>query len=172
MSSDSWISRMKEQRKQKQEMKMKEKFSFLTNIIAKNEKDTNEKIQALYESIEKSKSEIIQGLLTVDKSIQVLDNNVKKLQSDIGESKIIAQENIEELKKCLMENSGSMKETIQSVIVKIKQINKDGLERGKQLEDVLLTKSEIITSEIEDVKSLVQLLAVNELVDEIDISPI
>ena len=92
MSSDSWISRMKEKRKQKQEMKMKEKFSFLTNIIAKNEKDTNEKIQALYESIEKSKSEIIQGLLTVDKSIQVLDNNVKKLQSDIGESKIIAQE--------------------------------------------------------------------------------
>lgn len=170
MRSDSWISRMKEKRKQKQEMKMKQKFSFLTDIIAENEKSTNEKIQALYESVEKSKSEIIHELLNVNESIQVLDNNLKKLQSDIGESKLIAQENIEEFKNRLMENSGNIKETISSVIAKVEQIDKAGLEREKHLGDVLLTKSEMITSEIEDIKSLVKLLAINELVDEIDIS--
>ena len=141
---------------------MKQKFSFLTDIIAEKVKDTNEKIQALYECVEKSKSEIIQELLTVNESIQVLDNNVKKLQSDIGESKIIAQENIEEFKNRLMENSGDIKETIRSVIAKVEQIDKAGLEREKQLKDVLLTKSEIITSEIECVKSLIQLLTANE----------
>ena len=169
MSSESWISRMKDKRKQKQEMKMKQSFSFLTDIIAKNEKNTNEKVQALYECVEKSKYEIIQELLTVNESIQKLVNNVKQLQSDLGESKTIAQENIEELKKKHMENSGEIIETIRSVIAKVEQIDKAGLEKEKQLEDVLLTKSEMITSGIEDVKSLVQLLAVNELVDEIDI---
>lgn len=166
MRSDSWISRMKEKRKQKQEMKMKQKFSFLTDIIAENEKST----KALYEFVEKSKSEIIHELLNVNKSIQVLDNNLKKLQSDIGESKLIAQENIEEFKNRLMENSGDIKETIRSVIEKVEQIDKAGLEREKQFGDMLLTKSEMITSEIEDIKSLVKLLAINELVGEIDIS--
>lgn len=172
MSSDSWISGVKEKRKQKQKIKLIQKFSFLTDIIAKNEKNTNEKIQEFYECVEKNKSDIIQELLTVNESIQVLDNNVKKLQSDIGDSKTIEQENIEELKNCLMENSGAIKETIRSTIAKVEQIDKAGLEREKQLEDILLTKSEMITFGIEDVKSLVQLLAVNELVDEIDISAI
>lgn len=170
MSSDSWISKIKGKRKKNQEMKMKQKFSFLTDIIAENENNRNEKIQALYECVEKSKSEIIQEILTVNESIQVLDNNLKKLQSDIGESKIISQENIEQFKNHLIENSGDIKETICSVIAKVEQIDKAGFEREKQLEDVLLTKSEMITSEIEDVKSLIQLLAVNELVDEIDIA--
>ncbi|MDD3140567.1 MAG: hypothetical protein PHX08_16580 [Lachnospiraceae bacterium] len=151
---------------------MKQKFLFLTDIIAVNEKNTNEKIQALYDCVKKSKSEIIQELLTVNESIQVLENNVKKLQSDIGESKTIAQENIEELKNRLMENNDDIKEAIRSVIAKVEETDKAGLEREKQLEDVLLTKSEIITSGIEDAKSLVQLLAVNALVDEIDISAI
>lgn len=151
---------------------MKRKFSFLSDIIAEKQKDTNEKIQTLYECVEKSKSEIIQELLTVNESIQVLDNNVKRLQLDIGESKIIAQENIEELKNRLIKNGGYIKESIRAVIAKVEQIDKAGLEREKQLEEVLRTKSEIITSGIEDVKSLVQLLAVNELVDEIDISTI
>jgi hypothetical protein len=159
---------MKEKRKQKQEMKIKQKFSFLTDIIAENEKNTDEKIQALYECVEKNKSEIIQKLLTVNESIQVLDNNVKKLQSDIGESKTIAEENIEKLKNCLMENGSNVKETIRSVIAKVEQIDKAGFEREKQLEDVLLTKSEMITSRIEDVKSLVQLLAVNESIQVLD----
>ena len=172
MSSDSWIIGMKEKRKQKQKMKLIQKFSFLTDIVAKNETNTKKKIQALYECVEKSKSEIIQELMTVNESIQVLDNNVKKLQSDICDSKTIEKENNEELKNCLMENSGNIKETIRSTIAKLEQIDKEGLKRDKQLKDDLLTKSEMITSDIEDVKSLVQLLAVNELVDEIDISAI
>jgi hypothetical protein len=43
---------------------MKQKLSFLTDIIAKNEKNSNEKIQVLYECVEKSKSKIIQELVT------------------------------------------------------------------------------------------------------------
>ena len=38
---------------------------------------------------------------------------------------------MEELKNCLMENSGAIKETIRSTIAKVEQIDKAGLEREK-----------------------------------------
>lgn len=167
-----WISRMKEKRKQKKEIKMKQKFSFIIDLLAESENNVNERIQALFECVKKSKAEIIQELLTVNDSIKLLDNNMKKLQADIAESKTIAQENIEELKKCFINNNGDIKESIHSIIEKVDQINKAGLEREKQVENILLTKSEMVISAIDDIKSLVQLLAVNELVDEIDFSAI
>ncbi|EYE89101.1 hypothetical protein Q428_04650 [Fervidicella metallireducens AeB] len=167
-----WILRIKEKRKQKQEIKIKQKFSFLIDIIVENKKSTDQKIQALYECVQNNKAGIIHELVAVNESIKKIDNNIKKLQLDINDDKTISQENIQELKKLFVENSIDIKETINSVIAKVEQINKTWLEREKQLENNLLIKSEMITSRIEDVKMLIKLLAVNELIDQIDIAAI
>lgn len=165
----SLILKMKEKMKKKQEIKMKKKFAFLTDILIEKDNDTNEKIKVLYEFVEKNRSEVIDKLVTFNELIQLLDNNVQKLQLEIDESKIIRETNVKEFKNYFMENNSKIKETSDSFIKKLNKINKDGLEREKHLENILFTKSEIIISEINDIKSLVKLLAVNELVDEIDI---
>lgn len=165
----SLILKMKEKMKKKQEIKMKKKFAFLTDRLIEKDNDTNEKIKALYEFVEKNRSEVIDKLVTFNEVIQLLDNNVQKLQLEIDESKIIRETNVKEFKNYFMENNSKIKETSDSFIKKLNKINKDGLEREKHLENILFTKSEIIISEINDIKSLVKLLAVNELVDEIDI---
>ena len=73
---------------------------------------------------------------------------------DIGENRIIGQESKDDMK---------------FAIKKLEQIDKLVLESEKQLAVILLKKSESVSSSIEDVKSLVKLLAVNELMDSIDI---
>lgn len=169
MNTDGWIVKLKKKRQQKHEMKLKQKFSFLLDIIYENERKNNDKLQELIDNVKKSKVEIIQELSTINESIQSMDGDIKRVQHEVNDSKKNAQDNIEELHNQLIENIGVVKEIIYSAIAKIDRIDKNDLEGRKQLEGILHTKSELITSGIEDVKSLVQLLAVNELMDEIDI---
>lgn len=169
MGFNNWIEVIKDEMKQKQETRMKQKYLFLTDAIAESEKRTNEKIQALYECVEKNRLDIAQELLNVSQFIQVLDNNLKKMQLEMDESETIVHNEIEKIQNCVTENIADMKETISSIIAKLEQVSKDEFERDKQIETSILLKSQVITSEIENVKSLIQLLAVNELIDEIDV---
>lgn len=157
MDSYNWILSTIEKIKQKKAIKIEQKFSFLTDIISEKEKKINGKIEGLYEAIDKNKSEIINELSIVNKSIELIDNNIKKLQLDIGENRIIEEDRKEDMK---------------FAIKKLEQIDKSVLESEKQLAVILLKKSDYLASSVEDVKSLVKLLAVNELVDSIDISAI
>lgn len=145
---------MNESRNLRQEMKLKQKWTFLTDILDENKKDTDEKISTLSESIEKNKSDILQELSVMNDSIKLLNENVQKLQVVLDENKTLSQENTEKVYNSVTESGSSLKELIQAMVDKIKLSEEAGLEREKQLKGTLLTKNAIITAGIESIKSL------------------
>ena len=67
-----------------------------------------------------------------------------------------------------MESDNENREVLQGLAAKLEKANADILDAQKNTESALNSKSEAVILNIEEVKNLIQLLAVNELLDEIN----
>ena len=67
-----------------------------------------------------------------------------------------------------VESDNENREVLQGLAAKLEKANADILEAQKNAESALNSKSEAVILNIEEVKTLIQLLAVNELLDEIN----
>ena len=67
-----------------------------------------------------------------------------------------------------VESDNENREVLQGLAAKLEKANADILDAQKNTESALNSKSEAVILNIEEVKTLIQLLAVNELLDEIN----
>lgn len=67
-----------------------------------------------------------------------------------------------------VESDNENREVLQGLAAKLEKANADILDAQKNTESALNSKSEAVILNIEEVKNLIQLLAVNELLDEIN----
>ena len=67
-----------------------------------------------------------------------------------------------------VESDNENREVLQGLAAKLEKANADILDAQKNAESALNSKSEAVILNIEEVKTLIQLLAVNELLDEIN----
>ena len=67
-----------------------------------------------------------------------------------------------------VESDNENREVLQGLAAKLEKANADILDAQKNTESALNSKSEAAILNIEEVKNLIQLLAVNELLDEIN----
>lgn len=67
-----------------------------------------------------------------------------------------------------VESDNENREVLQGLAAKLEKANADILDAQKNAESALNSKSEAVILNIEEVKNLIQLLAVNELLDEIN----
>ena len=67
-----------------------------------------------------------------------------------------------------VESDNEDREVLQGLAAKLEKANADILDAQKNTESALNSKSEAVILNIEEVKNLIQLLAVNELLDEIN----
>lgn len=67
-----------------------------------------------------------------------------------------------------VESDNENREVLQGLAAKLEKANADILDAQKNAESALNSKSEAVILNIEEMKTLIQLLAVNELLDEIN----
>lgn len=67
-----------------------------------------------------------------------------------------------------VDSDNENREVLQGLAAKLEKANADILDAQKNTESALNSKSEAVILNIEEVKNLIQLLAVNELLDEIN----
>lgn len=67
-----------------------------------------------------------------------------------------------------VESDNENREVLHGLAAKLEKANADILDAQKNAESALNSKSEVVILNIEEMKTLIQLLAVNELLDEIN----
>lgn len=159
MNSESWISKIKLRKKQKQEMKMREKFSFLLDEMIKSENRV----------IEQFTDEIEHRLLPhLDETIQTINSSFDDAANIIQKSNNNLQEKVTELIESSESNYKVTLEMIQSIISKIEEAESDISKKQKHTESTVRNNTKNIMLSIDEVKSLLKILAVNNLLDDID----
>lgn len=216
MNQDSWLSRMKLRRKQKQEMKMREKFSFLLEINdsvetinnsigelssalqisndkiqkltadlrtqnIRNQEATKELLDLAISKVEKLDTSIAEArkqteaiiedktdiLLEIKDAAGKLSNSIDELNSALQSSDDKIQESAADLKTQYISNQDETRALIRSVVDKLEKTDTCMADMQRQTESVIKNQADAVTFSIEEVKSLLQLLAVNDLLDEI-----
>lgn len=117
-------------RKQKQEIKIREQFSFLLDEIKETE------------------------------------NRVKEQNSKYNNA---MQESITIINKQIKENQKILLDLIQIILVRIEKLETSISSKQKNIESIVNDNTKNIVLNIDEVKSLMQLLAVNDLLDEINV---
>ena len=94
----------------------------------------------------------------------------ERLTDEMGKISSIEQQvnQILPILKDSVESDNENREALQGLAAKLEKANADILDAQKNAESALNSKSEAVILNIEEVKTLIQLLAVNELLDEIN----
>jgi hypothetical protein len=94
----------------------------------------------------------------------------ERLTDEMGKISSIEQQvnQILPILKDSVESDNENREVLQGLAAKLEKANADILDAQKNTESALNSKSEAVILNIEEVKNLIQLLAVNELLDEIN----
>ena len=94
----------------------------------------------------------------------------ERLTDEMGKISSIEQQvnQILPILKDSVESDNENREVLQGLAAKLEKANADILDAQKNAESALNSKSEAVILNIEEVKNLIQLLAVNELLDEIN----
>lgn len=94
----------------------------------------------------------------------------ERLTDEMGKISSIEQQvnQILPILKDSVESDNENREVLQGLAAKLEKANADILDAQKNAESALNSKSEAVILNIEEVKTLIQLLAVNELLDEIN----
>ena len=159
MNSEGWISKIKLKRKQKKEMKMRERFSFLLNEMIKSRDRVIEQFNAETEyCLLPHLDEVVQ---TINGSLDEVGNVIRKNNDNL-------QKNVADLKKKYDGNQKVTKEILQSIVSKIERAESDISNTQKHMESTVSDNTKNIMLSIDEVKSLLKILAVNNLLDEID----
>ena len=94
----------------------------------------------------------------------------ERLTDEMGKISSIEQQvnQILPILKDSVESDNENREVLQGLAAKLEKANADIMDAQKNAESALNSKSEAVILNIEEVKTLIQLLAVNELLDEIN----
>lgn len=161
MTADNWISKIRLKRKQKREAKMKEALSFLLDEIKETEDRAITRITAEMEH---------DILPQMEDSVQKMNRCIDKLSRDLRESNSKIEDLIIGVKKQCVGNNDATMENLHSIVEKIEQADANLAGMQNQTESLLKNRTKTITLGIDEVKSLLQVLAVNSLIDEINVT--
>jgi hypothetical protein len=107
--------------------------------------------------------------IKIRKNISVLMDELNAFD-EMGKISSIEQQvnQILPILKDSVESDNENREVLQGLAAKLEKTNADVLDAQTNAESALNSKSEAVILNIEEVKNLIQLLAVNELLDEIN----
>ncbi|MFC4803574.1 hypothetical protein [Filifactor villosus] len=160
MSFENWISRIRCKQKEKSEIRMREKFSFLLDEIRESENRIIE-----YSAV-KAEERILPSTLDF---LQKTNTTIIGMASAMQENNDYFQGMMEDLKQTYFNNQEITMQTLRSIVSKIEHIESDLSNTKDYTETAVQNSTKNIVLSIDEVKSLLQLLAVNNLLDEIDI---
>ena len=116
--------------------------------------------------------------IKISKNISVLMDELNAFEQRMDERLTDEMEKISSIERQVnqilpilkdsVESDNENREVLQGLAAKLEKANADILEAQKNAESALNSKSEAVILNIEEVKTLIQLLAVNELLDEIN----
>ncbi len=116
--------------------------------------------------------------IKIRKNISALMDELNAFEQRIGERLTDEMEKISSIERQVnqilpilkdsVESDNENREVLHGLAAKLEKANADILDAQKNAESTLNSKSEAVILNIEEVKTLIQLLAVNELLDEIN----
>lgn len=160
MSLKSWFIKIIEQKKQKEELKRKEDFYFLIEEIKKSENKMLEQFTQIAETMLESK---------VKNSIHEIYNNVTELHKQINEYNCTIQEHISNINEENISSNNKTNEVIKSIVKKLEEMEYNKTENLLCIENKFNDYKSEVTSTLEEIKHLLKIIAVNYLIDEINI---
>lgn len=185
MKSESWFAKLKERIESKKNEKRKREFSFLTKVMDSNyiqlieqmqhhENETANILCELKKNIEdisvserQYRENMEQVLNKIEDTICDMAMCSDKVTSIINERFSLVQESIKETQDKMKDGNEEVKKVIGEVVEQVDSMRKD-TQKNIALENVLIKdKTSEILSNIEDVKELMKIIAVNNLIDEI-----
>lgn len=123
----------------------------------------------------KQKNEIMtrKNISCLAEELKAFEQRIEeRLTDEMGKINSIAQQinQILPILKDSVESDNENKEILHGLFEKLGKANADILSAQKNIESALNSKSELVMLNVEEVKKLIQLLAVNELLDEINVA--
>lgn len=185
MKSESWFAKLKERRESKKIEKRKREFSFLieamdsnyiqlleqmqyyenetTNILCELKRDIED--ISLSEQQYKENAEL--SLNKIENTICDMAMHLDEVISVMKERFSFVQEGIKETQGKVEDGNKEVKKVIGEVVGQVDSMQKD-TQKNIALENVLIKdKAAEILSNVEEVKELMKIVAVNNLIDEI-----
>lgn len=185
MKSESWFAKLKEHRESKKIEKRKREFSFLIEAMNSNyiqlleqmqhhENETANILCELKKNIEnlsvserQYRENMEQVLNKIEGTIYDMAMRSDKVTSIINERFSFVQEGIKETQGKVEDGNKEVKKVIGEVVGQVDSMQKD-IQKNIALENVLVKeKAAEILSNVEEVKELMKIVAVNNLIDEI-----
>lgn len=185
MNSESWFSKLKKRREVKKTEKLKRDFSFMMDMIDSNyvqlieelkrhESETGnsifelgKKIDAISVSEQQYRENQEQCLNKIMDATCNLTRDLAKVTSIIDEKILTVQSSISETQDKVEDGNDDIKKLLQSIMSQVDSLRKDtqnSIDSGKA---VLEDKTVGLLMSIEEIKTLMKIVAVNNLVDEI-----
>lgn len=185
MNSESWFGKLKKHREVKRMEKLKRDFSFLMDMIDSNyvqlieeinrhESETGniifelgKKIDAISVSGQQYREKQEQSLSKIEDATCNIEKNLDKVTSIIYERFSAVQSGISETQGKYEEGSDEVKKILQSIVGQVDSIRKETQSCIDSSNAVLEDKAAGILLSVEEVKTLMKIVAVNNLIDEI-----
>lgn len=167
MSSESWISRIRGNRKNRKVEKLRQKYEFLVDEICSSQdiivtKVIEQETQVLNIKSEQLESRIINSLASLQSEQQNCKNEIEILLNEV----INKLEVTEESNRRIQEQFDEIHQVFNSILSKIETIQSNTYEVSQKCNAMVEDKCKSILLSIDEVKTLMKIVAVNNLVDE------
>jgi len=185
MNSESCFGKLKKRREVKKKEKLKRDFSFMMDMIDSNyvqlieelkhyESETGnsifelgKKIEAISVSEQQYRENQEQSLNKIKDATCNLTKDLAKVTSIIDEKFSTVQSSISETQDKVEDGNDDIKKILQSIMSQVDSIRKDTQNSIDSGMAVLEDKTVGILMSVEEIKTLMKIVAVNNLVDEI-----
>lgn len=170
MNNNSWCLRLKQKRKMKQDQKLKEKYGFLLNAINEYNQDTTIKLIHIEKLIENATSEIYNRISDLENRLHAFEDNMLSYNQAIQSNQSSTVDSIKIHADAIRDEFASQVQQLKKpdlLDLKLSQVNEYEKAHNEQISELLSAQGSSLSADIEETKKLIELLAVNELLDNI-----
>lgn len=160
MNPNGWLYRISDNIRKKREQKLRDKYGFLFEELKEDVmQETNKLYNINYETQMKEKTEITERLFHADEEIKAM----------IHEYYNQYKEHLQQVNRELKSGNDKMLERLQLIISRIEKTENDVRKWQAECSDEFKEKADIIENDMEEIKALLKILAVNNLIDDINV---
>lgn len=167
MNQNGWLYRIPDNIRKKREQKLRERYGFLFEELKEADNQTKEDViqevnklyNINYETLMKEKTEITEKLFHADEEIKAI----------IHENYNQYKEHLQQVNKELKSDKDKMLELLRLIISRMEKTEYDVRKWQSECSDEFKEKADIIENDMEEIKALLKILAVNNLIDDINV---
>lgn len=158
MGLKAWYANIKSHK----EKRLKERYSFILSAVAAANEAQNSQINHLKEDIKTQ-------ILALNNRIDILEVIIKEEFSSQQQLLCAQQSSTDIVKQFLSSQTSLIRKSIKSMDSSLNEIISTEIETGKKLSEVVRQQTDELKASFGETQSIVKLLAVNELLDEITV---